>query len=213
MHACRCGHTLCFGDVEVWHTALQCITTEGLATLNAREKTRAERFRRIDDRRRYLTTRCMLRDVLAHHLAMRPTDLEFTAGRHGKLELVGSQRQELRFNAAHSGDLCVLAVARAFEVGIDVERVRSVDAQALVRHLPRTAEVEPLATQTSLFFSRWVRMEACAKLHGTGLGSHERLLTPQGCSVQDFSLRPGYAAALAAPQAPRSVLVREWVAR
>jgi 4'-phosphopantetheinyl transferase len=144
-------------------------------------------------------SRQTLRQVLGRYLGADPDSIELRLGQHGKPALA-DPGTGLRFNLSHSGGIALIAVARAREVGIDVERIvprrnllglaeraLGAGAAAALRAVP--ADERPLA-----FHRAWVRHEALAKCHGVGL---HRPLPQAPVSVVELDPGRGFAAALA----------------
>jgi 4'-phosphopantetheinyl transferase len=149
-----------------------------LSVLDARERERAGRFLHERDRRRFVASHAFMRSVLARYLDIEPAAVRIEPGRSGKpAALTTAGGAELRWNAAHAGDLTVVAVARGagFEVGVDVEEIRELprlDAVAALVCAP--AEVEaiwrlPAGARLEAFLRCWVRKEAVVKATGDGL--------------------------------------------
>ncbi|RVC56689.1 phosphopantetheinyl transferase, partial [Mesorhizobium sp. M2A.F.Ca.ET.046.02.1.1] len=92
--------------------------------LNEEERRRADGLRLERDRRRFETTRGLLRRVLASKLGISPSDLEIEYGSLGKPYL--SRRmpaRDLHFSVSRSGDVAVVALSTREEVGVDIEAV------------------------------------------------------------------------------------------
>ena len=91
-------------------------------TMSPDELQRAARFRFEKDRNFFVAGRGMLRKILGWLLDMKPSELSFSYGNHGKHRLAtAASKNFLHFNVAHSDSLVVYAVARDREVGVDVE--------------------------------------------------------------------------------------------
>jgi len=159
------------------------------------EHTRASRFFRELDRRRFAVARGTLRSILAAYLDRPPAGLAFGADRYGKPYLLaGAERSTLRFNLAHSGELAVYAFVQQRQVGVDVEQIHDLpDAPELARRFFSPYEHEvfvslPESQRLEAFFTCWTRKEAYLKGHGSGLSQ----------SLQDFdvTLAPGSPASL-----------------
>jgi 4'-phosphopantetheinyl transferase len=153
--------------VEVWQADLA-QPVELVACLEAMlsddERRRAARLASAE---RWIVARAALRIVLAGHLGAHPSDVEFAAGPHGKPELSGSA---LRFNLSHSGDMALIALTRAAEVGIDVERT-SRRSSAVERTLTDAERASLDDRDRHIALLRlWCRKEALAKAGGGGLG-------------------------------------------
>ena len=163
--------------VHVWASSLAADASQVAAytrTLSPDEIERGARFRFEQHRNRYLTGRGWLRSVLARYLQRQPGELRFEYNANGKPSLHGIE-PALHFNLAHCDDLAVLALTRAAEVGVDVERVRPLrDADDIADRFFSRTESEGLralaaARKSAAFFNLWTRKEAWLKATGEGL--------------------------------------------
>jgi 4'-phosphopantetheinyl transferase len=167
------------GEVHVWRCRLDtaAVAAERLAArLDEEERRRAERFASGEGRRRFVTARGVLRELIGGYLGRDPGAVRFEIGALGKPALAGpSSPGALQFNLSHAGDLVVLAFARGGEVGVDVERVRASARwrEIAARHfaLAETAVLEALPAHRRLiaFFLAWSGKEAVTKARGEGL--------------------------------------------
>jgi 4'-phosphopantetheinyl transferase len=141
--------------------------------LTPEERTRAERFRQAEDRRRYILARGLLRTMLGRRLDRAPASLVFGANPHGKPTLADADG--IAFNVSHSGDYVLAAVGRAAAIGVDVERWRpGLDLMGVGRQVFTPDELAliadaPDAQKTFRFFRQWTFKEAVAKAVGLGL--------------------------------------------
>src|SRR5262249_17248627 len=147
------------------------------------ERTRAARFVRPRDRRRFVRCRAALREILGGLLAESAAVLSFRAVGQGKPELAQSSestdsendRLTLRFNVSHSAELALIAVCRGRELGIDLERVRPIsEAARIVDSFFTIAEQSAFAMigredQSLAFHRGWTRKEAILKALGVGI--------------------------------------------
>ena len=220
------------GTVHVWATSLDDLSeTASRGLLSADERERADRFHFERDRRRFVTARGLLRVLLGRYLDVDPADLLFGYGPRGKPFLAGAA---LRFNVSHSSGLALLAFTRERELGIDVERERSMtEWEDIARHYfsaREGAELRSLPAQEreAAFFRCWTRKEAFIKATGDGLsrpldafdvtvGRPARLLRvlgePEGARrfrLEDLRPAPGFAAALAIDGEAHRVVRRSW---
>ncbi len=189
--------------------------------LSADEARRLERFRRIEDRERFLLGRGSLRLCLAALLAEDPARLRLAATAAGKPFLADAsgqpQRQAPQFNLSHSGDLILLALHGAGAVGVDVERLRpSLNWRPIARRClapGELARIEGLAPaeQPLAFLEAWCALEARLKAVGSGLAG--RRPEPETCRLWPLELPPDHRGAVAlrvrgeveeaAPRSPR----------
>ena len=168
------------GAAQVWSVALDLSHADAKrleAVLCAEERRRAARYRRQQDRVRFIAARAALRCLLAAHLGAdlgaKPRALAFAYGANGKPAL--SHGGGLEFNLSHSGDLAVIALAHDREVGVDVERLRPLSsAQRIAERLWSSGEAAALGTldedeRLTAFFATWTRKEAVVKALGEGI--------------------------------------------
>jgi 4'-phosphopantetheinyl transferase len=147
--------------------------------LDAHERERLVRFRRADDRARYLTAHALVRLVLGGDGATAAAlvfDRTCRCGAaHGKPVLPGGPG----FSLTHAGELVGVAVRPDEAVGLDVEQVRDVaDLAALAEHVYSPAERARAASPDRIgFFRRWTRKEALLKATGDGLATPMSAIT------------------------------------
>ena len=148
---------------------------ERAGVLSADELSRASRFVFRKDREQYVGTRSAVRILLSQYLRQSPRTLEFTYGKHGKPELeVPRGAGTIGFNVAHAGVWALCAVAPTFDVGVDVERLRSDVDLAGATFVFAASELKALEQQASVarpetFFHFWTQKEAYVKAVGDGL--------------------------------------------
>jgi 4'-phosphopantetheinyl transferase len=224
--------------VHVWRAALnlaeaRVAALEGL--LNAEEQARARRLRFEDKRRAFVAARGILRSILGRYLSLSPQQVQFSYNAQGKPGLAGSQATGLQFNLAHSGDLALVALAYARPIGIDLERLRPVEAMgkivdAYFAPAERVA-FDRLSPEHKLpaFFAAWTRKEAYLKARGEGLtlplnqvvtlspGEAAAVLAdeqrPPGATpwlLLDLEPGPGYTGALAVPGPVGELAAWQW---
>lgn len=145
-------------------------TAAEIEMLSHSEVSRANDFRRSEDRIRFLWRRAMLRHILSGYCGFSPAGVDYVFGEYGRPEVVGTS---LSFNCAYSDDLIFVAIASGLQVGVDVERI------AVERDWRPVAEIafnhEELTWITrgdspqDLFTQIWSRREALFKAWGKGL--------------------------------------------
>jgi 4'-phosphopantetheinyl transferase len=212
--------------VHIWYTSLEQPETrvcQCAQLLSEDERKQASRFHFERDRRRFIVSHGVLREILSRYLDVAPDQVQYRHGLRGKPYLaVSSDGYDLQFNMAHSNEVALYAIASGREVGIDLEYVQpiadveqissrffSLREDATLRSLPETQRLEA-------FFSCWTRKEAYLKAVGDGLtrplnhfdvslkpGEPTKLLhveqAPQETdrwSLQTLVPAPGYVAAL-----------------
>lgn len=131
------------------------------------------------------------------------------------------------FSVSHSGEAALIAISRRGPVGVDLERLRSLSMTADRRNRIVAAASGPQADapfdpdRDADVQRAWVRLEAVAKVRGTGIGV---LLTEKGVigsggafaeggahsplDVAELRVPEPYVAAVAAADLPQEILVR-----
>jgi 4'-phosphopantetheinyl transferase len=167
-------------EIHVWKVALTGAETAAARfepLLSSQEKQRGGRFCFDHLRSRYILTHGALRVILSDYCGRSPEGLRFNAGRYGKPFLADPSDSGLEFNLSHCDDLALVAVTTGGSVGVDVEKVRSLQSLDIV--LDRYFSVEernfiytaPKSEQTRAFFTLWTRREAAAKAFGLNLAA------------------------------------------
>jgi 4'-phosphopantetheinyl transferase len=190
-------------DLRIWNIALDGVASEGeWELLDVCERRRANTFRSLKDRSRFIVAHAALREILSAQLGVPASSLVFGSNAYGKPFLVQPvPRAGLQFNLAHSQDVAVVAVSRKQEVGVDVERVGVVpDAAAIAERYFHWREAEwlrqmPLGTRAEAFFELWTMKEACVKAAGFGLAQSLNSF----CVVGPDTTTPFTAAPLTSP--------------
>ena len=164
--------------IQVWSVPLQVLedTVETyFRCLSGDERSRADRFRFPDDRRRYIVARGTLRYLLGKQFDRPPQTIEFCYGEYGKPSVVldNDGSCNFHFNVSHSGELALCALGRRHRVGIDIEKLKPI--QRLDSMMERClseeelAQVENETNLTRAFLQRWTCKEAYLKAIGVGL--------------------------------------------
>lgn len=171
-------------EIHIWRTdgANWSDVTPLEAVLTDEERTHAARFLFIEDKRRFVLGRGILRHLLGVYLGCPPHDLELVTNQYGKPAL--ADEPALQFNLSHSDDRILHAFAWDRRVGVDVETIRPVkdlEQMAAYAFTPRERArffSLPQSQQIPAFFNCWTRKEAFMKAVGMGLS-----LSPQRFEV------------------------------
>ena len=154
------------------------------AGLDAAERSRADRYRVVGERIRFVITRATLRQVLGAQTGVPASAIHFTTIRNGRPALF--DYPGLSFNVSHAGDHALIALSHHRVVGVDIEHINvETNWQSLVdivcserqreqlRTAPGTfADARSAAYQRSRFFQCWTAKEAILKALGIGLTDH-----------------------------------------
>jgi len=185
--------------------------------LSEEEQARGDRYIRSADGVRFMVGRAVLRLILAQYLGLKPGEIVITIGEFGKPYVSKSINvNNLTFNLSHSQEMCLLAVSRGREIGVDVERLRDDVAveDLATRYFSKEEIAELQALPNALrrlgFFLCWTRKEAYVKAKTLGLqiplDQFSVSLTPgqpaeirgseaDGWTIMSVEPGPGYVAA------------------
>lgn len=192
------------GIIHVWAVRLDSGRT---LVLSVDEAQRAARIQFEEHRRRFCESRTALRLILARYTGLAPGAIRFQYNGFGKPFLSGPNAP--RFNASHSGDRALIAVASGKEVGIDIERVKpGIDFRAIaLRFFPPDEAAQ--AETAEQFFRVWTRREAYLKAVGCGFSELQEPMRA-GWTVKNLDAGEGWAAAVSSEGAEFTVARREF---
>jgi 4'-phosphopantetheinyl transferase len=168
-------------EVHIWRSSISVPVDElqSLKNILAKdEMVRASRFVFEMDCRRYIVARALLRKILCLYLPIEADEMIFNYNDYGKPFLPEAINiYNINFNLSHSGSIIVYAIAKGREIGIDVERIREMEAcdDIIDRYFSFQEKnlfqlISPQLQQRS-FFTCWTRKEAYVKALGHGLAN------------------------------------------
>ncbi len=175
--------------VQVWEIPLRVPETtlsHYFTCLSQDEKSRANRFKFADDRRRYVVTRGTLRHLLSKEFDQAPEAIAFCYGKYGKPAIdsapnattqatASDQPCNFHFNLSHSGELALCVLGYQQKVGIDIERLKPISRlEGMMDRCLSAAEAAqvkamPVEKHLRAFLQRWTCKEAYLKAIGLGL--------------------------------------------
>lgn len=151
----------------------------------------SERYRKIEDRLRYLSGRWLLLTALTEQ-GFPSNSLEMLKFDQYKRPWINSS---VDFNITHSGDIIACAISRKSRVGIDVEQINTLDWENFEDALSDKEKMilncsnEPITD----FYTLWTRKEAVMKANGKGIYTPINELEASGytvdCEGKTWSLR------------------------
>jgi 4'-phosphopantetheinyl transferase len=162
-------------DLQIFFSCSGCpvsgsLEQEYLAMMPSGIRASILRYKRWQDRQATLFGKLLLLRVLRmkfHDAGMQKfQSLEIT--RYGKPFIPGGPE----FSISHSGDAVVLAVTDAGAVGVDIEKIRTVNIEDYSRYLPEVANLHEkydIDRVNDIFFDCWTKKEAVLKGYGQGL--------------------------------------------
>lgn len=200
-------------DSREWHDHV----AEAETLLDARERTRATRFRFEKDYATYVLIHALWRMTLGHCLGIHGARVVLVPSATGQPCLPGVA---FSTSLSHSGHYAAVAISTAVTVGIDIERSPSrVALEELMATMCSREEIgevtalHPGLRETALL-RLWTRKEAALKAFGVGLSADMALVSvwrdgplmspvAEGwqvpCIVRDLHLHDGLAGAIATP--------------
>lgn len=206
---------LCDGEAHLWSASLTARDFEleqMRAVLSHDERLRSERSPLIEERNRFAVGRGLLRHVLASYLQVDAPQIQFAYGHAGKPYLVDNPRN-IHFNISHSGDIALIAITRAREIGVDVEKICDMpEMEDIVsRFFSDAAKAQfqsvPVADRVGTFFKCWTEREAVSKCTGDGI-AEDTPSSVEGISVAPLFPAIGYVGAFAITGS--AVKLRTW---
>jgi 4'-phosphopantetheinyl transferase len=163
------------GEVHVWCARPEAIAGEAECRrlLPAEELERAARHRFERDRCIAIASRVLLRGVLSRYATVAPGDWRFVVEEHGR-PVIAEGGGELRFSTSNTDGLVACAVARAVELGVDVECLRRKAPLEVAERFFAPVEVAalralPERVRQRRFFDYWTLKESYVKARGLGL--------------------------------------------
>ncbi|WP_158624304.1 4'-phosphopantetheinyl transferase superfamily protein [Micromonospora sp. HM5-17] len=199
---------------DVWWGSTDLLRPHHLDLLDETERARYAGYRRGDDRDRFVLGVVLLRTAAAAVLDATPREVRIDRAcrqcgqPHGKPRIPGYR---LHVSVSHSSRVAAVVVTRVGPVGIDVERVTSIEYQRMLRYICPDREARWVHS-TEDFFRCWTRKESVVKATGDGLAALRavtltppdappRLLAYAGrpriaATITDLTPPAGYRAAL-----------------
>lgn len=168
--------------------------------LSASERARFADYSNAVVARRFAIGRSLLREIVGCALGLAPEAVPLREGVHGKPALAGALiGRPLWFSVAHCEDLLAVALSRAWDVGVDLERARAIEQwERVADRVLAPAERAQLQRAVDLgddpgraFLRHWCRVEAELKAVGcgiVGLEDHRAGRRPLGLRVLDLDL-------------------------
>jgi len=158
-------------EIHVWRSSLVRQNCNQRA-LSASERERWENFSDPESANRYCATRTWLRALLSRYAHTDPDSLDIQTAQLGK-PFLRHPKNCLTFNLSHSGNWLLIAVARAVQVGVDLEVQRDIRNRekiaARVLDADANAELQADNYHPLTFTAHWTRMEAKQKCLGQGV--------------------------------------------
>jgi 4'-phosphopantetheinyl transferase len=169
------------GLVNIWKVPLLLpvgVITSFEKILSLEEIIKSRQFLFKKERDRFIISRGALRTILSSYLNEHPGKFVFGYGTHGKPFLTHPPTAcNLKFNLSHSIDMAIIAVSPSTNLGIDLEKVRTLPQlkQIVERFFSQEEclffESANSEVRERTFFQIWTRREAAAKALGLDLSA------------------------------------------
>ena len=142
------------------------------------EKQRANRFRFLELKKRWIVSRASLKEILAQYSTLTAVNLRFDHEEYGKPVLASQAgKSTLHFNLSHSHDLALVGITRVAPIGVDLEYLRPIsDWRNVAKRFFSPKEYKQLTAvpeneRERAFYCCWTRKEAVIKSTGEGLSA------------------------------------------
>lgn len=124
---------------------------------------------------RFIIKKCIIRIVLSYYLNIEPQKINFLYGRYNK-PFVNYKTVKLNFNISHSDQYLLIGVNSKYEIGVDIETVRSISKRKIDLFDSYFSKNELILfnrksydQKVRMFHRIWVQKEAISKALGYGL--------------------------------------------
>ncbi|WP_225035706.1 4'-phosphopantetheinyl transferase family protein [Winogradskyella sp. SM1960] len=184
-----------------------------LKRLTSSEIQRAERYRLVKDKNRFVICRSILKFVLAKEKQIHISEVQFEKNSKHKPYLKADKT--MFFNVSHAGDYAIIAIGKC-DLGVDIEYISPdfnyMDILPSVFSDEEISFLQDSKFERQIFYKFWTRKEAIVKAIGKGIdddflkipvldGAHtvpSRLVNDfKKINVFSFNLNANYVGALA----------------
>ncbi|MEM9547610.1 MAG: 4'-phosphopantetheinyl transferase superfamily protein [Bacteroidota bacterium] len=161
-------------QIHVWSVHLDIDTQTQIKywrILSEEERKRADAFKFVQDKIKYIACRGVLRQLLGFYLKMKASEVEIGYIKNGK----PYHDSNLEFNVSHSHDWAVIGFTLDTILGIDIEYIeRKIEYREIAHRFFSAPEVQKVSFApddriANFFFNCWTRKEAFIKALGDGL--------------------------------------------
>lgn len=162
------------GAVHIWKANIASLQNLDFnSILSITEMDRAARYRFMQDRRRFIISRGILRILLGRYLSVPSGKIEFNFSKLGKPGLTAHEK--LHFNLAHAKDMAIFGFTLFHDLGVDIEfHNPDIEVREIAQRFFSQKEEKELLTlaaklQIEAFYRCWTRKESFIKALGGGL--------------------------------------------
>lgn len=151
------------------------VQPESISRISPERAEKAKRYRKIDDRKRCIAGGLLIKQFLKNAV--------ITYNEFGKPVADNG----MHFNLSHSGDYVLLALSDC-EIGCDIEKVRSVNAEKAGRIVFCENEMNKITSsfdKTDTFLELWTKKESLLKCMGKGFHRNSKSVDVSGDSFEE----------------------------
>ena len=161
-------------QIHIWSIALDIDIKTQIKywkVLSEEERQRADSFKFLKDKIKYVACRGVLRQLMGKYLGERAKSVSIEYIKNGKPH----HNSNFEFNVSHSKDMAVIAFTYDTILGIDIEFIhRKIEFDQIAKRFFSSSEAEIVinASQGPIhkyFYNCWTRKEAFIKALGDGL--------------------------------------------
>lgn len=158
--------------IDIWFFPLTNWLDQAQYFISKDELDRANQFYFKIHCQRFIMARATLRCIISKYIDCSPQEIKFEYLEQGKPYIQNSQL--LEFNLSHSEDWGIIAIGRAFPLGVDIEHYSPRPYVGIAKQVFSDTEITvlknlPKYLQPNYFFSVWSLKEAFIKACGLGL--------------------------------------------
>ena len=140
--------------------------------LSDEERGRIKRFKYKKDRESRIISRFLLRKILSASLKTEASKIKLINDKYDKPVLIYPKIKNFHFNVSHSGEYIVMTVNKKGRVGIDIEKIKSIDLSVSESCFTKN-EINYLYSkkgeENKRFYKLWTLKESFVKAIGEGL--------------------------------------------
>jgi 4'-phosphopantetheinyl transferase len=161
-------------NIHVWSIKMEEKTSDKfLHLLSERERDKASSYLYEKDRRRYTTSRGILRQTISYYTGQRPENIQFIHEENEKPRI--NEKHRLYFNLSHSYETTIFGFSSTRQVGVDIEHIRLLkyvdDMATRMFNLKNLKKFKQLSNKekNKLYLKSWTIKEAYYKATGKNL--------------------------------------------
>lgn len=155
-------------SVDKVYDQIASIYTEALSEI---ELKKADRFLHFGDKKKFIVSKYMLRNLLSKLISTTPASILFELTQHKKPAI----KEKVEFNITHSNNIVLIAINKN-PVGLDIEFInKDFDYESLMPRVfnePEQFYINSNNNRLIYFYLLWTRKEALLKATGEGLLDH-----------------------------------------